>query len=237
MDGEFEAYLSADGVDFGAADASLLRAIAERGSVNAAAAALGRSRARALARLDALEAAFGPLVERRRGGSGGGGSSLTGDAEALLARFERLRAALSGTAGAEETVLYGTVATATGELGYVDTAAGTVRALLVAPEPESPPVARGSRVQVSVRADAVTLHAPDDAPPAGGTSARNRFPGTVAGVDRGEAIVRVAVDVGGDGPLVALVTADSADGLAIEPGRSVVASFKATATRATAVEE
>lgn len=232
MDAGFEASLVVDDVAFDAADAVLLRAVDEHGSVSGAASALGRSRSRALARLEALEGAFGPLVERSRGGAGGGGSRLTGNARAVLARFDRLRAALSGTADADETVLRGTVAAATGELGLVETGAGTVRALLV--DEAATPV--GAGVQVSLRADAVTLHAPDDAPPDGATSARNRFEGRVASLDPGETVVRVAVDVGADAPLAALVTRGSVERLDLVSGAAVVVSFKATATRATRVE-
>jgi molybdate transport system regulatory protein len=51
-------------------------------------------------------------------------------------------------------------------------------------------------------------------------------------VVRGEAIGRIAVDVGTDDPLWALVTTDSIDRLSVAEGDDVVASFKATATRA-----
>ena len=257
MDDGFEAYLSADDVSFGPADAALLRAIAEHGSVSGAASTLGRSRSRSLARLEALEDAYGPLVERRRGGAGGGGSRLTDGARDLLERFDRLWAALSGTAGVEETVMRGVVTRREGELGLVETDAGTVRALVVAARTpdDAANVDAGTPVQVSVPADAVTLHTPADAPRAGATSARNRFEGRVADVDRGEAVVRVAVDASDAGMsgtedadanasgvggvtvrLLALVTTESADRLDLSPDDGVVASFKATATRATPVE-
>lgn len=223
-DAGFEARLHADGETFDAADAALLRAVDEHGSLNAAAGALGRSYARAHARLKDLEGAFGPLVESRRGGPDGGGTRLTGGARDLLARFERLRAAFSGTARAEETVLDGRVVAREGELATVETAAGRVRAL-------APPDAE--RVEVTLRADAVTLQAPDGSPPADATSARNRLRGTVAAIDRGEAVARVAVDLDPDAPLAALVTVDSVERLDLERGAEVIASFKATATRAT----
>jgi len=54
--------------EFDGRDAALLRAVHEAGSVAGAASELGRSRARALLRIEALEGAFGTLVERRRGG-------------------------------------------------------------------------------------------------------------------------------------------------------------------------
>ncbi|MXR40048.1 LysR family transcriptional regulator [Halobaculum sp. WSA2] len=225
----FEASLVAAGVTFDGRDATLLRAIADAGSVSGAASELGRSRARALSRLETLEDAFGDLVERRRGGADGGGSRLTRGARALLARFDRLAAALAGTAGAAESVFEGVVEGRDGELAVVDTDAGSLRALAVG----DPDPAAGDRVQVSVRADAVTLHDPDGTPSADATSARNRFPGDAIGVDRGDAVVDVRVDVGAEEPLAALVTVDSADRLGLHEGGAVVASFKATATRAT----
>ena len=241
MDAGVEARLQAGDVTFGGADAELLRAVAEHGSVSEAAETLGRSRARALNRLENLEDAFDPLVERRRGGADGGGSRLTADARTLLARFDRLRAALSGTAGVPETVLEGRVVDRDGEVGVIETDAGTVRALLVerSPTEEGPGTESSteldpeSRVQVSVRADAVTLHDPADAPRGGATSARNRCSGTVARVDAGEAIAHVSVDVGAGDPLRALVTEDSLERLGLEAGTAIVAAFKTTATRAT----
>ncbi|WP_435119422.1 TOBE domain-containing protein [Halolamina sp. C58] len=224
MDAGFDATLRADDVAFGERDAELLRAVDEAGSLNAAASRLGRSYSRAHGRLTDLEDAFGSLVERQRGGSGGGGSVLTERARELLAAFERLRAGYSAIAETTETVFEGDVTERDGELGTVETAAGTVRAL-VPPEAES--------VEVVLRADAVTLHDPADTPTGDATSARNRFSGEVVAVDRGESICQVSVDVGADAPLVALVTEESRDRLGLEPGRAVVASFKATATRAT----
>jgi molybdate transport system regulatory protein len=222
MDAGFEAHLRGDEVEFDAADAELLRTIDAEGSLNRAADALGRSYSRAHQRLTALEDALGPLVARQRGGSGGGGSELTDEARELLARFERLRAEFTGTAEVEETVLPGRVVAREGELATVETPAGRVRAL--APEADA--------VQVAIRADAVTLHAPDDAPAAEATSARNRFSGTVAAIDAGEQVARVLVDTEGDATLAALVTTSSVEKLDLRAGSAVVASYKATATRA-----
>lgn len=221
----FDARLHSGGVAFDRADAALLRAIEREGSLAGAAERLGRSRARVGNRVDELEDAFGPLVERQRGGADGGGTRLTGDARELLARFERLRAAFEGVTEVEETVLPGRVVARDGEIATVRTGAGELRALV-------PPGA--DEVAVTLRADAVTLQDPTDAPSADATSARNRLSGRVVGLDRGEQVVRVRVDVGADATLVALVTADSADRLDLREGREVVATFKATATRATA---
>jgi molybdate transport system regulatory protein len=222
-DPTFEARLHAAAVEFGDRDVALLRAIADEGSLNAAASALGRSYSRAHQRLGELEDAFGPLVERTRGGAGGGGSTLTDGARALLARYDRLRAGFAGVAEAAETVIEGRVVERTGELAVVETDVGRLRAL-------TPPDAE--TVQVTLRSDAVTLHAPEDAPPAGGTSARNRLEGAVTSVDAGEAVATVTVEVG-ELTLAALVTVESVDRLDLAVGDRVVVTFKATATRAT----
>ncbi len=234
MDAGFEAHLRAGEVEFDASDAALLRAVDDEGSLNRAADALGRSYSRAHQRLTTLEDALGPLVVRQRGGSGGGGSRLTDEARDLLARFERLRAEFTGTAEVEETVLDGDVLARDGELATVETAAGRVRALAppVASEVEESSDADPETVQVAVRADAVTLHAPDEAPAEAATSARNRFSGTVAAIDAGEAVARLLVDVDADATLAALVTMSSVEKLDLDEGSPVVASFKATATRA-----
>lgn len=223
MDAGFSAHLRIDGVSFDDADAALLRAIDDHRSLNAAADALGRSYSRAHARLTDLESAVGPLVERRRGGQGGGGSRLTDDARDLLDRFDRLQAVLADSARTEEVTIDGRVIDREGELATVETAAGTVRALL-AEDCEA--------VQVLFRADAITLHRRDTAPPAADTSARNRFHGTVAAIDYGEAIAHVTVEVAPDLRLRVTVTRTSVENLGLEPGVAVVAAFKAAATRA-----
>lgn len=224
-DAGFDASLHANGVSFDQRDARLLRTIGEEGSLNAAAETLGRSYSRSHERLTELEAAFGPLVDRRRGGHGGGGSELTAAARDLLARFDRLQSGLSGAASAEETVISGRVVERDGELATVSTGIGPVRALV-------PPDM--TVVDLSVRADAVTLTAPKEAPPAKGTSAHNRFRGTVVGIDAGQTVAKVRVDVGATTPFVALVTRESLSRLGLSVSDPVVVSFKATATRGVA---
>nr|WP_321170432.1 TOBE domain-containing protein [Halobaculum sp. DT92] len=146
-----------------------------------------------------------------------------------MARFQRLTAALAGTAGAAESVFGGVVTGRDGELALVDTDAGPLRALAVG----DPAPAAGDRVEASVRADAVTLHDPAETPSPDATSARNRLTGVAIAVERGDAVVDVRVGVGAPEPVAALVTVDSADRLGLAVGSEVVVSFKATATRAT----
>ena len=224
MDPSFEAQLQEGDVVFTERDASLLEAIHEQGSLNKAATALGRSYSRCQKRIDTLEEAFGTLVERTRGGTGGGGSRVTEAGQELLARFERLQTGFAAAAEVTETVFSGTVTDRSGEIAEVETAAGAIRAL----------VPLGSeQVQVGIRADAVTLHAPEEAPAADGTSARNRFEGVVESVRDGENVGQVAIDVGAERLLSVLVTATSRERLDLDPGRRVVATFKATGARCT----
>jgi len=209
--------------EFDGRDAALLRAVHEAGSVAGAAAELGRSRARALSRIESLEESFGRLVERRRGGSGGGGSRLTDAGRELLDRYERLQAVLAATASVPETVLDGTVASVDGELADVDTAVGTLRGL-------HDHGTVGDAVQVRVGADAVTIHSGDADVDPDSTSARNRLSGTVVDIEAGETVytVRVAIE---DTLFHVLVTAESASRLALTEGDDVSVRWKATATR------
>ncbi|ELZ14371.1 TOBE domain-containing protein [Natrinema thermotolerans DSM 11552] len=226
MEKEFDPYLRIDDVTVDRSDAAMLRAIDDRGSLSGAAEALERSYPRLQQRVVELEDATGSLVERTRGGAGGGGSSLTERARDLLARFDRLVAAYEGVARVDETVLSGPVVDRDGELATVATDAGEV--LAVVPS-------EAAAASVTIRSDAVSLHAPEDVPRAEGTSVRNRFPGTVSWLEAGDAVARVgiALEAAEDGgaELVALVTRRSVDALGLEPGRSIVASVKATAVR------
>ncbi|SMO32676.1 LysR family transcriptional regulator [Halorubrum cibi] len=228
--GRGRATLVEDDVEFDGRDAALLRAIARTGSVARASTDLGRSRARALSRIETLESAFGDLVERHRGGSGGGGSRLTDRGGRILGRYDRLSAAIEATAGVPETVLAGTVETVDGELAEVETPIGAVWGL-------HDDLAVDDRVQVRIGADAVTVRAAGDDGEPTATSERNRRRGRVEGVDRGETVhaVRIRVEGADCGEAVhavrALVTDESAERLGIRSGTDVWISWKATATR------
>jgi molybdate transport system regulatory protein len=220
---DFDARVRAGDEAFTERDRELLLAIDAAGSLNAAADDLDRSYAHAQRRVVELEAAFGSLVERNRGGEDGGGSTLTDRARELLGAIDRLSAEFAGVAEVTETVLGGRVVDRDGELATVDTAAGAVDAV-------APPGV--DTVEVGIRADTVTLNPLADAPGAGSTSARNRFEGTVAVINAGTSLARVDVDVAEAVRLSALLTRDSVDRLGLARGTPVVASFKATATRA-----
>lgn len=223
--GRGQAALVEGNTEFDARDAALLRAIHRTGSVARAATTLGRSRARALSRIESLESAFGTLVERQRGGSGGGGSQLTARATRLLDRLERLEAALEATARAPETVLRGTVTTVDGELATVETAVGHLRGI-------HDGMQVGEAAQIRVGADAVTIHETGTEAKPDATSARNRLSGRVHSIESGETVLTVAIDVAGV-TFRALITNESARRLGLESGNDVGLTWKATATRVT----
>ena len=223
MAGLGRAAIVSDGVEFAERDVELLEAIDRVGSVAGASSTLGRSRARDLARIEELEAAFGALVDRHRGGRGGGGSTVTANARRLLNRYERLQVALSATARVPEAVLDGTVTAVAGELATARTAAGPIRGLHEG-------MNQGDPVQIRIGADAVTLRDPSDDVDPDATSARNRLDGTVTGVDPGETVSVVHIDADG-AEFPVLVTRDSADRLDLADGRRVALTWKATATR------
>jgi molybdate transport system regulatory protein len=225
---DFETHLSVGDVTVTGRDIEMLRAIDRYGSMHRAAEELGRSYPHLQRRLVEIEDAAGDLTERSRGGEGGGGTTLTSAARDLTRQFARLRAELHGVASVTESVLTGTVTDRNGEIATVATDAGPVAALV----PED-----ATEVEVCVRSDAVVLRDPDGATDAADTSLRNELAGTVRNVETGDAVagITVALDGASDdetGPeLVALVTETSRSSLALEPGRRVVASFKATAAR------
>ena len=80
----------------------LLEAIAETGSISAAAARLGVQYRLAWDRLSEMEAGLGlPLVERRVGGAGGGGARLTPEGSDLVERFNRFAAGMDAATVAQ----------------------------------------------------------------------------------------------------------------------------------------
>lgn len=84
----------------------LLRAVAETGSIAAAARTLGFSYKRAWLLIDTLNRGFGrPMVERSVGGRGGGGARLTPLGTALLRHYAAIEAACRRAAAAELAAL------------------------------------------------------------------------------------------------------------------------------------
>lgn len=84
---------------FGSGRLRILMAVAEHGSLLAAAKALGMSYRAAWGKIKATEERLGkPLMERRIGGSSGGGSDLTPVGKSLVKRFRHLQSLAEKTA-------------------------------------------------------------------------------------------------------------------------------------------
>ncbi|MDO9106582.1 MAG: TOBE domain-containing protein [Methylovulum sp.] len=59
------------------------------------------------------------------------------------------------------------------------------------------------------------------------SSCRNRFSGTVSAVHRGAVNSEVVLEIGGDDQLIAIITNNSVDDLALQPGKQAYALIKA----------
>ena len=226
LDTGFSPHLAVEDVTITDRDVEMLRAIDEEGSMHSAASALGRSYPHLQRRIVEIESAVGSLTRRARGGAGGGGTELTGDARALLRRFDRLRVALSGVTDIPESVIQGRVLDRSGALATVETAAGTIQARV----PRS-----ATTVDIAIRADAVVLIEAGLAA-TGQTSLQNQLSGVVSAVALEETIATITLDLGEEATLRALVTAESVERLGVEEGLELVAAFKSTATRALATD-
>ncbi len=90
-----------DGSRFGPGKAALLSALAEQGSIAAAARSLNMSYPKALRLVDEMNTQFTkPLIETYQGGTTRGGASITADGEKVIALYVTLTSA-AGTANAE----------------------------------------------------------------------------------------------------------------------------------------
>ena len=116
-----------------------------------------------------------------------------------------------------ETIVPGRVRALDDGVPLVDVAGHSV-------EGGSEPVAPGDDVLVCLRPEDVVVAPVRDASP---TSARNHLPATVTRIVAAGPFLRVELDAGF--PLVALITKQSREELALDAGAAVVATFKASA--------
>lgn len=83
-----------DSVLIGPGKVELLRAVAQHGSISAAARALGMGYKRAWSLLDELQRSIPvPIIETAAGGSRGGGATVTDAGHALLKHYDELEEA------------------------------------------------------------------------------------------------------------------------------------------------
>jgi molybdate transport system regulatory protein len=247
--------LSVGGQDLGGPQRiGLLRAIAEQGTLTAAAQALGISYKGAWDALNAMNAHAGqPLVERVTGGRGGGSTRLTPHALRLVERYEQIEAVhqrfmrqLSDSAMDldEPFSLLKVLNMKTSARNQWVGVVGAIRAGAVNDEVELqlPGGARvvaiitrestealGLRLKqpviALVKASAVLLAAGLGA---GQLSARNRFEGRVVEVSPGAVNAEVSVQTDSGVPVVAIVNQASVGALGLAPGAAVSVLFQAS---------
>ncbi|MGY8526156.1 TOBE domain-containing protein [Paracidovorax citrulli] len=158
---------------------ALLAAVAEHGSITAAARAVGLSYKAAWDAIDAMNNSAGEaLVARAAGGKGGGGSALTPRGEQLVQRYRALEA--------EHRAFVARLSAAMGDDIQL------IRKLMIR------------------------------------TSARNRLFGHVSAVRSGAVNDEVVLTLPGGQQIVAIVTHESAETLALAPGVEAFALIKAS---------
>lgn len=232
----------------------LLRAVAEHGSITAAAKAIGMSYKAAWDAIDHMNTLAGePLVERTTGGRGGGSTRLTPHGERLVERFGQIEAAhqrflaLLDMASIDLAKDFSLLQVLNMKTSASNQYVGTVSAVragavndeveltleggtrIVAIVTRESSEALGLRPRMTaialVQASAVLLATQAEQ---ARFSARNQLPGTVAAVHPGAVNAQVLLDIDGGGQIAAIVTQPSVQALGLAPGVRATALFKAS---------
>ncbi|HZZ69849.1 MAG TPA: TOBE domain-containing protein [Phenylobacterium sp.] len=230
---------------------ALVEAVAELGSISAAAARLGISYRGAWEAVQALNNLFdGPLIEAAPGGKSGGAANVTPRGKAVVAAFRRVQAEIDAAMAKLEGNLAGEPARDLfWSLGMRTSARNALRGVIahVTPgEVNSEVTLRlGDGVEITAIVTRRSVQDLDLAPgkPAVAlikssfvilakgenlrTSARNQIAGRVASREDGAVNSEIAVDIGGGKTLTATITLESAKALAIAVGEPIVALIKA----------
>lgn len=233
----------------------LLRAVAEQGSITAAAKAVGLSYKAAWDAIDTMNNLAGePLVLRSTGGRGGGSSTLSVRGASLVERFGQLdaihrrmlRILADAEPGADREidllrilsmktsarnqfsgVVSKLVRGAVNDEVEIRLPGGSLLVAIVTRESsETLGLGDGMPVIALVGATAVIIATGLDADAR--FSARNCLAGTIAGVTRGAVNAEVVLDIDGGSRIAATVTMASADDMALAVGGRAVAMFKAS---------
>jgi len=230
---------------------AMVEAVAELGSISAAAKKLGLSYKGAWDVVQALNNLFDtPLIEAAPGGRSGGAAVVTPRGRAVVTAFRRVQqelnaalAKLDASLGGEHPAdLFWSLGMRTsarnGLRGVVsDVTPGAVNsevtlkladgvaitAILTRRSIEELGLEVGKPAIALIKASFVILAKGENLR----TSARNQIEGVVTGREDGAVNTEVALDIGGGKTLVATVTLESARALEIEVGDKVVALVKA----------
>ncbi|HEY3949428.1 TOBE domain-containing protein [Phenylobacterium sp.] len=230
---------------------ALVEAIAELGSISAAAARLGLSYRGAWDAVQALNNLFdGPMIEAQPGGRAGGAAVVTPKGKAAVAAFRRVQAEVDaamaklentlagepardlfwslGMRTSARNALRGAIARVTpGEVNSEVTlklADGVeITAILTKRSIEDLELAPGKPAIALIKSSFVILAKGENLK----TSARNQIPGVVSGRTDGAVNCEAGVDIGGGKTLTATITLESANALELTVGDKVTALVKA----------
>jgi molybdate transport system regulatory protein len=236
----------------GEARVRLLEAIAEKGSISAAAKVVGLSYKGAWDAVQALNnLSDRPLVAAQPGGAAGGAATVTPAGTLLISAFRRIEAELSGLALRLGHDLAGDAGSLAWSLGMKTSARNALRGIVVKVtqggvnsevELEVSPKVRivsiitresvqdlglepGRPVLALIKSSFVILA---EGGVALRTSARNCIPGKVVRHERGAVNDEVVLEVDGGKTLTATITRESADVLGVAPGVELQALIKAS---------
>jgi len=248
-------WLTVGGENFGGPlRLALLAAIAESGSITAAAKAVKMSYKAAWDAIDMMNNLAGEaLVERAAGGKGGGGTRLTARGTQLVHNFqlveqehrrfvEHLGRQSAGLADdyllirrvsmrtSARNQFFGKVSTVkTGAVNdeiELDVAGGhKIVAIITHASTQELALEVGAEAFALVKASSIILVT---AMAGARFSARNQLHGTVTRLQPGAVNTEVVIDLAGGASLAAIVTNDSATGLELTVGSEVSAIFKAS---------
>jgi molybdate transport system regulatory protein len=230
---------------------ALVEAVAELGSISAAAARLGISYRGAWEAVQALNNLFdGPLIEAAPGGKAGGAAKVTPRGQAVVTAFRRVQAEIDaavaklegnlagepardlfwslGMRTSARNALRGVIANITpGEVNSEVTLrlgeGVDITAILTKRSVEDLQLAPGKPAIALIKSSFVILAKGDNLR----TSARNQVAGTVSGREDGAVNSEIGLDIGGGKTLTATITLESARNLAITVGEPVTALIKA----------
>jgi len=230
---------------------ALVEAIAELGSITAAAKRVGLSYKGAWDVVQALNNLFDrPIIQAAPGGKAGGAAAVTPEGRAMVTAFRRVQSEIDAALAKLETGLAGAPPRDLfWSLGMRTSARNALRGVIS----EVSPGAVNSEVTLRLAdgveiVSIVTRRSIDDLELAVGrpaialikssfvllakgdnlrTSARNQLSGVVSAREDGQVNSEITLDIGGGKTLVATITVGSADALGITVGEPMTALIKA----------
>ncbi len=243
-----------DGTDLTAERVALLEAIAEHGSITAAAKALGISYRSAWDAVNTINnLSDPPLLERRPGGPRGGETLLTRQGQNLIDAFRRMEAEyrrmlaamsrdisdldqlqqlmrrLSMRTSARNqlrgTVINTKVGPVNAEVTLAINRDSRLTATVTRESLEEMGLEEGRDAYALFKASSVILIPPNDGLR---TSARNRLCGIISHIQRGPVNSEVIIELEGNKHIAAIITSESEEQLGLGKGKALCALIKAS---------